>query len=62
MNNKPPKPIQKPKLSLPAPRQDPDPVLTDPDSIYRKLYNKSLQFFLWTIDVEPAPSIFKLHI
>ena len=36
--------------------------MTDPNSIYRKLYNRSLDFFLWVIDSEPAPYVFKLHI
>ena len=37
-------------------------ALTDPNSIYRKLYNRSMEFFLWVIDREPAPYIFKLHV
>ena len=37
-------------------------MLTDPDSLYRKLYNKSLAFFLWVIEVDPEPFTFKLHI
>jgi len=40
----------------------PDGALTDPNSIYRKLYNRSLEFFLWVIDKEPAPYVFKLHV
>lgn len=37
-------------------------VLTDPNSIYRKKYNRSLDFFLWVIDNERPPYRFKLHI
>ena len=59
---KPPKPAQKPKLSVPSGAKQSESVMTDPESLYRKLYNKSLAFFLWVIEVEPAPSIFKLHI
>ena len=36
--------------------------MTDKDSLYRKLYNRSLPFFVWVIEQEPAPFIFKLHI
>jgi hypothetical protein len=36
--------------------------MTDPESLYRKLYNKSLTFFLWVIEVEESPPIFKLHV
>ena len=36
--------------------------LTDKDSLYRKLYNRSLPFFKWVIDEEPEPYVFKLHI
>jgi hypothetical protein len=36
--------------------------LTDKDSLYRKLYNRSLPFFTWVIDEEPEPYVFKLHI
>lgn len=37
-------------------------MLTDPNSLYRKLYNRSLDFFLWAIDQESAPYKFKLHV
>ena len=37
-------------------------VHTDPDSLYRKLYNKSLSFFIWIIETEPGPFVVKLHI
>jgi hypothetical protein len=37
-------------------------VVTDPNSLYRKLYNRSLDFFLWVIDVEQLPYTFKLHV
>ena len=37
-------------------------VVTDPNSLYRKLYNRSLDFFLWVIDVEQPPYTFKLHV
>jgi len=41
-------------------------VLTDPNSLYRKLYNRSLDFFKWVIDTEAdqkkLPLIFKLHV
>lgn len=37
-------------------------MLTDPNSLYRKLYNRSLDFFLWVIDQEAPPYKFKLHI
>lgn len=36
--------------------------MTDPNSLYRKLYNRSLDFFLWAIDQESPPYKFKLHI
>ena len=35
---------------------------TDPNSIYRKLYNRNMDFFLWILDREPAPYTFKLHV
>lgn len=37
-------------------------AMTDPNSIYRKLYNRNLEFFLWVIATEPAPFFFKLHV
>lgn len=37
-------------------------VLTDHNSLYRKLYNRSLDFFKWVIDREKPPYIFKLHV
>lgn len=37
-------------------------MLTDPNSLYRKLYNRSLEFFLWVIDHEEPPYTFKLHV
>ena len=37
-------------------------VKTDPNSLYRKLYNTNLPFFLWVIEKEEAPYIFKLHV
>jgi hypothetical protein len=44
----------------------PTAVLTDPNSLYRKLYNRSLDFFKWVIDKEAdqkkLPLIFKLHV
>jgi hypothetical protein len=30
--------------------------------LYRKLYNRSLDFFLWVIDYESPPYKFKLHV
>ena len=36
--------------------------MTDPNSIYRKLYNRSMDFFLWILEREPAPYVFKLHV
>jgi len=36
--------------------------MTDANSLYRKLYNRSLDFFLWVIEQEPAPYVFKLHV
>ena len=37
--------------------------MTDPNSIYRKLYNRDLQFFLWVIEKQAnAPYLFKLHL
>ena len=37
--------------------------MTDPNSIYRKLYNRDLDFFLWCIEKQSkAPYLFKLHI
>jgi hypothetical protein len=35
---------------------------TNPNSIYRKHYNQSLKFFMWVIQKEVPPYIFKLHI
>ena len=61
-SKKPPKPLSvKPKLQL-SDKQDSPSVKTDKDSLYRKLYNRSLPFFVWVIEQEPAPYIFKLHI
>lgn len=40
----------------------PSGILTDPNSIYRKLYNRNMEFFLWVLEKEPAPFIFKLHV
>lgn len=40
----------------------PSGMMTDPNSIYRKLYNRNMEFFLWVIEREPSPFIFKLHI
>ena len=37
-------------------------AMTDPNSLYRKLYNRNMDFFLWIIESEPAPYIFKLHV
>lgn len=37
-------------------------AMTDPNSIYRKLYNRSMDFFLWILEREPAPYVFKLHV
>ena len=37
-------------------------TLTDPNSLYRKLYNSNLDFFLWVLDVEKPPFSFKLHV
>ena len=37
-------------------------ALTDPNSIYRKLYNRNVDFFLWCIEQESAPYTFKLHV
>ena len=45
-----------PRGRLPAGAQ------TDPNSIYRKLYNRNMEFFLWILDREPAPFVFKLHV
>jgi hypothetical protein len=64
---KPPKPqkIQLPQTNFrsAAERAECDDLVkTDPDSLYRKLYNTSLPFFLWVIASEPAPYIFKLHV
>jgi hypothetical protein len=36
--------------------------MTNPHSIYRKYYNQSLQFFMWIIQKEEPPFIFKIHI
>ena len=61
-SKKPPKPLTvKPKLQL-SDKQDSPSVKTDKDSLYRKLYNRSLPFFVWVIEQEPSPYIFKLHI
>lgn len=40
----------------------PPEILTDPNSLYRKVYNKKLHFFMWVMEVEPPPYIFKLHV
>jgi len=37
-------------------------VMTDPNSIYRKLYNRNMEFFLWILEREEAPYVFKLHV
>lgn len=37
-------------------------MLTDPNSIYRKLYNRNMEFFLWVLEREPSPFVFKLHV
>ena len=34
----------------------------DPNSLYRKLYNRNMEFFLWVLEKDPAPYFFKLHI
>lgn len=31
-------------------RQLPENAMTDPNSLYRKLYNRDMQFFLWVIE------------
>lgn len=36
--------------------------MTDPNSIYRKLYNRNMDFFLWILEREQAPFVFKLHV
>lgn len=36
--------------------------MTDPNSIYRKLYNRNMDFFLWILEREPAPFVIKLHL
>eukprot|EP00347_Sterkiella_histriomuscorum_P013453 403364654 len=37
-------------------------ALTNPNSLYRKMYNKNLKFFLWVIENEQPPYIFKMHV
>ena len=37
-------------------------TLTNPNSIYRKYYNRNLKFFIWIIQREDPPYIFKIHI
>ncbi|CDW84392.1 UNKNOWN [Stylonychia lemnae] len=37
-------------------------TLTNPNSTYRKLFNRNLKFFLWVIEKEEPPYIFKMHI
>lgn len=37
-------------------------TFTNPNSIYRRYYNKNLKFFLWVIQKEDPPYIFKMHI
>ncbi len=58
-SSKPPKPISKPNLQLKKVQEQ---VFTDKDSLYRKLYNRSLSFFLWVIEQEAPPYVFKLHV
>lgn len=37
--------------------------MTDHNSIYRKLYNRDIEFFLWVIErQQKAPYVFKLHV
>lgn len=36
--------------------------MTDPNSIYRKLYNRNMDFFLWILEREQAPFVLKLHV
>ena len=36
--------------------------MTDPNSIYRKLYNRNMEFFLWILAKEAAPYVLKLHV
>lgn len=35
---------------------------TDPNSLYRKLYNRDLAFFQWVIDREQGPILIKIHV
>lgn len=58
-SSRPPKPISKPNLQLTKTQEH---MLTDKDSLYRKLYNRSLLFFLWVIEQEKPPYVFKLHV
>ena len=38
-------------------------AMTDPNSIYRKLYNRDMDFFLWVLEKQnKAPYVFKLHL
>ena len=38
-------------------------AMTDQNSIYRKLYNRDINFFLWILErQEKAPYVFKLHV
>jgi hypothetical protein len=37
-------------------------AMTDPNSIYRKLYNRNMDFFLWILEREQAPFVLKLHV
>ena len=36
--------------------------LTHPSSLYRKLFNRSLEFFLWVLEHSKPPYVVKLHV
>lgn len=36
--------------------------MTDPNSLYRKLFNRDVNFFLWVIEREKGPILIKIHV
>ena len=67
MAQKPPKPQKSKEVQIPKEEKKVEEkvlpeLLTDKNSLYRKSYNTNLDFFIWVIENEDAPYIFKLHV